>query len=67
MSKANVSHSFQNKNTGNLRLKFKIYTSCMCTEATIVNGDSRKGPFGMPGHSGLSSKIQSKQSGPVKK
>lgn len=27
----------------------------MCTEATLVNGASRKGPFGMPGHSGLSS------------
>ena len=27
----------------------------MCTEATIVNGISRKEPFGMPGHGGLSS------------
>ena len=58
MSKGNVSHSFKIKNTGNSPIKIsKIYTSCMCTEATIVNGDSRKGPFGMPGHSGLSSKI----------
>jgi hypothetical protein len=27
----------------------------MCTEATLINGQSRKGPFGMPGHGGLSS------------
>ena len=58
MSKGNVSHSFKIKNTGNSPIKIsKIYTSCMCTEAIIVNGDSRKGPFGMPGHSGPSSKI----------
>lgn len=58
MSKGNVNHSFKIKNTGNSSIKIsKIYTSCMCTEATIVNGKSRKGPFGMPGHLGLSSKI----------
>ncbi len=28
----------------------KIYTSCMCTKATLFNGDRRAGPFGMPGH-----------------
>lgn len=27
-----------------------VTTSCMCTNAYIVNGTSRRGPFGMPGH-----------------
>jgi len=27
-----------------------VTTSCMCTSAFIVNGESRLGPFGMPGH-----------------
>ena len=58
MAKGNVSHLFQIKNTGDSPVKIaKIYTSCMCTEATLVNGAVRKGPFGMPGHGGLSSQI----------
>lgn len=28
----------------------KLYTSCMCTIASLVIGDRRVGPFGMPGH-----------------
>jgi hypothetical protein len=28
----------------------KIYTSCMCTTATLVKGVQQFGPFGMPGH-----------------
>lgn len=28
----------------------KITTSCMCTKAYVLEGASRKGPFGMPGH-----------------
>lgn len=28
----------------------RIYTSCMCTNATLVTATERKGPFGMPGH-----------------
>ena len=27
-----------------------ITTSCMCTEAFLIGGEARKGPFGMPGH-----------------
>src|SRR3989344_3804424 len=27
-----------------------LTTSCMCTNAYILNGTSRRGPFGMPGH-----------------
>ena len=29
-----------------------LTTSCMCTTAFIVNGGTRRGPFGMPGHGG---------------
>lgn len=55
MAKGTVSHSFTLKNTGNTPIKVtNISTSCMCTEAILVNGASRKGPFGMPGHGGLS-------------
>ena len=49
-----VKHNFTLKNTGSGAVKIsKIYTSCMCTEATLITGQSRKGPFGMPGHGGL--------------
>jgi len=27
-----------------------LATSCMCTNAFIVNGENKRGPFGMPGH-----------------
>lgn len=58
MSKGNVKHSFKIKNQGSGAVKInKIYTSCMCTEATLAIGASRKGPFGMPGHGGISGRI----------
>ena len=58
MSKGRVEHSFTLKNSGDSKIKItKIYTSCMCTEATLVQGTSRKGPFGMSGHGGPSSQI----------
>ncbi|MEK7567738.1 MAG: DUF1573 domain-containing protein, partial [Patescibacteria group bacterium] len=58
MAKGKVNHSFTLKNSGDSKIKItKIYTSCMCTEATLVQGALRKGPFGMPGHGGLSSQI----------
>ncbi len=28
----------------------KMSTSCMCTTATLIKGEDRFGPFGMPGH-----------------
>lgn len=56
MAKGKVAHSFSVKNVGSSPVKItKISTSCMCTEATLVIDASRKGPFGMPGHGGLSS------------
>ncbi|KKT81743.1 MAG: hypothetical protein A2V96_00880 [Candidatus Yonathbacteria bacterium RBG_16_43_6] len=58
MKNGKVSHSFKIKNTGSSSVEIaSVTTSCMCTEATIINGTSRKGPFGMPGHGGLASKI----------
>ena len=49
-----VKHNFTLKNNGQGPVKIsKIYTSCMCTEATLISGESKKGPFGMPGHNGL--------------
>jgi len=30
----------------------KLYTSCMCTTATLLSGERRVGPFGMEGHGG---------------
>ncbi|MBI4127847.1 MAG: DUF1573 domain-containing protein [Parcubacteria group bacterium] len=55
MAQGNVTHAFKVKNesTGEIKLN-KLYTSCMCTTATLSLGDPknmmRKGPFGMPGH-----------------
>ena len=52
MAAGNVSHNFKIKNSGSEPLVItKIYTSCMCTAATLVQGGSKKtGPFGMLGH-----------------
>lgn len=49
-----VKHSFTLKNDGQGPVKIsKIYTSCMCTEATLITNNDKIGPFGMPGHGGL--------------
>ena len=38
-----VKHSFRLKNTGQAPIKIsKIYTSCMCTEATLISGRSKR-------------------------
>lgn len=51
MAKGKVSKTFQVSNTGASEVNLEsITTSCMCTSAYIVNGESKKGPFGMPGH-----------------
>lgn len=51
MAAGKVSHIFKIKNTGTESLTItKIYTSCMCTEATFVKSNIKKGPFGMLGH-----------------
>ncbi len=51
MAAGKLSFSYLVKNGGGEPLTIKrIYTSCMCTNATLVTATERKGPFGMPGH-----------------
>ncbi len=51
MAAGKVSHTFKVKNSGSEPLTItKIHTSCMCTEATFVKSNIKKGPFGMLGH-----------------
>lgn len=51
MAAGNVSRRFAVKNpTSNPITLTKIYTSCMCTTASLVMGERRVGPFGMAGH-----------------
>lgn len=62
MAAGKVSHEFKIKNTSSEPTVIeKMYTSCMCTTATLVIGDSstnsgqikKFGPVGMPGHSAI--------------
>ncbi len=56
MAKGKVSHKYSVTNTGIEPVTVnKLYTSCMCTTASIMNGTEKVGPFGMPGHSGIPS------------
>lgn len=51
MAKGNVSTVFKVTNPTNKDINVEsITTSCMCTKAFVLNGTSKKGPFGMPGH-----------------
>lgn len=51
MAAGKVSHNFTVKNTGTEAVAIeKIYTSCMCTEATLNARGETHGPFGMAGH-----------------
>jgi len=51
MGKGKVSHSFKIRNSGNEVMQMeRMYTSCMCTSASLTKGDDRFGPYGMPGH-----------------
>lgn len=34
-----------------------VTTSCMCTNAYLINGEDKKGPYGMPGHGGPVMKV----------
>lgn len=50
MANGNVSKVFKVTNPTGKDVNVKsVYTSCMCTAAYIVNGTSKKGPFGMQG------------------
>ena len=54
MKDGNVSKTFKVTNSGTEDISVpSLYTSCMCTNAYILNADgTKKGPFGMPGHGG---------------
>lgn len=51
MAAGKVQKSFTIANEGSDAVTItKLFTSCMCTKATLIAGETRKGPFGMPGH-----------------
>lgn len=51
MAAGKVSHSFRVKNMSSEPIMInKMYTSCMCTTASMMTGDKQFGPYGMPGH-----------------
>ena len=54
MSAGKVSRMFKITNTGTGQVFVKkIYTSCMCTTATLTTKEGKAGPFGMPGHEAI--------------
>lgn len=51
MAAGKVRHSFKIKNNGSETITVKkMYTSCMCTAASLATAKESFGPFGMPGH-----------------
>lgn len=51
MANGDVSHIFKIKNTGPETVTItKLYTSCMCTKASLKINGKTTGPFGMAGH-----------------
>jgi hypothetical protein len=51
MMKGKVKHQFTVKNTGAEPMMLtKMFTSCMCTEASFIKSGQMMGTFGMPGH-----------------
>ncbi len=54
MAKGTVSHTFKIKNTSEEAVTVnKMYTSCMCTTASLSVGGKEFGPIGMPGHGAI--------------
>lgn len=54
MSAGKVKHQFKIKNTGNGEVIInKMYTSCMCTTASLMMAGKQFGPYGMSGHSAI--------------
>lgn len=52
MAAGKVSHRYWIKNISGAPLTVtKLFTSCMCTVATLITAAGKNGPFGMPGHS----------------
>ncbi|KKR88826.1 MAG: hypothetical protein UU85_C0001G0009 [Candidatus Wolfebacteria bacterium GW2011_GWA2_42_10] len=54
MADGNAFYKFKLKNEGNEKIIIKkVYTSCMCTTAVIIDENGKElGIFGMPGHGG---------------
>ncbi|KKQ27242.1 MAG: hypothetical protein US42_C0012G0013 [Candidatus Magasanikbacteria bacterium GW2011_GWC2_37_14] len=51
MANGKVKKTFTFKNnTSEAIVAKKLYTSCMCTQATLTKNDKTFGPFGMPAH-----------------
>lgn len=51
MAAGPVTRVFKVKNNGTApAIVSKLYTSCMCTVATLKTARGSRGPFGMPGH-----------------
>lgn len=51
MATGRVSKTFSVTNTSTEPVVVqKLYSSCMCTTASITSADGYEGPFGMPGH-----------------
>lgn len=51
MARGIVSREFKIRNSSESPAEIKsIYTSCMCTNATLNLGGRKFGPYGMPGH-----------------
>ena len=51
MAAGKVSRQFTIRNTGSETVTIsKMYTSCMCTTATLITASGQFGPVGMPGH-----------------
>ncbi len=51
MANGKVSREFKFTNAGTVPAALtQLFTSCMCTEATLVMIGREYGPFGMPGH-----------------
>ncbi len=56
MAAGKVSHRFTIENTSRNAVTItKLYTSCMCTVATLITLAGKQGPFGMPGHAAIPS------------
>lgn len=54
MANGKVNHMFEISNPTEKDITIEnVQTSCMCTNAYIVNGADREGPFGMPGMGGM--------------
>lgn len=70
MAAGKVTHTFELKNEASSPLLVKrLYTSCMCTEATLRTDTTEVGPFGMPGHGftpGINISIPEGKSGSIK-